>query len=222
MDNPYDADYFLRGKESGKSLYTDYRWLPDLTIPMAKVIVDHLKVITGELVLDFGCARGYVVKALRILGHDAYGVDVSDWAIENCEPSIRAYVSIVQPNGTNKYHHIIAKDVLEHIDRGDLERTIQNLFVKTRRSLFAVVPLSENLSGPYVVPEYEQDITHKIRKPLHWWHAMFRKLAPEGQGWTVSSCYRIVGIKDNYYTQYPYGNGFITAVRDYKLAATDK
>ena len=30
----YDEDYFLRGKQTGKSLYEDYRWLPELTRPM--------------------------------------------------------------------------------------------------------------------------------------------------------------------------------------------
>ena len=32
-----------------------------------------------DSVLDFGCARGYLVKALRKLAIMAYGYDISEW-----------------------------------------------------------------------------------------------------------------------------------------------
>ena len=57
----YDADYFLRGKETGKSLYENYRWLPDLTTPMVCSIISHLGIRSGDTILDFGCAALNVV-----------------------------------------------------------------------------------------------------------------------------------------------------------------
>ncbi len=73
----YDADYFLRGKATGKSLYEDYRWMPGLTIPMVRSMISHLGIANADMVLDFGCARGYVVRAFRELGYLAYGYDTS-------------------------------------------------------------------------------------------------------------------------------------------------
>jgi cyclopropane fatty-acyl-phospholipid synthase-like methyltransferase len=70
----YDADYFLRGKASGKSLYDNYRWMPDLTKPMAERIIEHLGIELDDRIMDFGCARGYLVRALTELGQDAYGL----------------------------------------------------------------------------------------------------------------------------------------------------
>lgn len=35
----YDENYYLHGKQTGKSSYEAYSWKPDLTLPMA----DHLK-----------------------------------------------------------------------------------------------------------------------------------------------------------------------------------
>jgi SAM-dependent methyltransferase len=37
-------------------------------------------------VLDVGCAKGFLVKDLLALGIDAYGVDVSRYALMHCEP----------------------------------------------------------------------------------------------------------------------------------------
>ena len=204
MSEVYDEDYFLRGKETGKSLYSDYRWMPELTVPMVGSIVNHLGVVKGETVLDFGCARGYSVKALRGLGYDAYGVDASKWAVENADPEIKKYCSnILDPLPLVDW--VIAKDVLEHIPY--VGYTITKLMVCASRGVLAVVPLSPFDSSPYVVEEYELDKTHVQRLTLSSWANMFIRY-----GWSVEVAYRLPGVKDNY-AKYAQGNGFITCRR---------
>ena len=212
MSDQYDADYFLRGKQSGKSLYEDYRWLPNLTIPMAERIVAHCGIHPVDRVLDFGCARGYLVKALRELGYAAYGFDISKWAIDNSDPSVSYYLTRLPEIAFDKeqYGWIIAKDVLEHVQY--VEYAIQRLMAHASVGVFAVVPLSKfdnNGRGYYVIEEYEKDVTHCQRWTLQKWAGMF--LSP---GWRVEASYRVPGIKDNYYKPgWEYGNGFITARR---------
>ncbi len=207
MTEQYDADYYLRGQETGKSLYKDYRWLPELTIPMVKRIVEVCGIVKGDRVLDFGCARGYTVKALHELGYrSSYGYDVSEWAIENADPSVyhnltrRAELAFEYRNDW-----IIAKDVLEHIPF--VANTITQLMSNAKKGLFVVVPLADFDGGEYVVPDYEKDVTHLQRHSLLTWVGMF--LRP---GWSVEASYRVVGVKDNY-AHHEKGNGFITARR---------
>lgn len=207
-DERFDEDYFLRGPQTGKSLYEDYKWLPNLTKKMARCIVDRLGIAAWHTVLDFGCARGYMVRVLRELGIEAVGMDVSQWAIDNCDPKVKKFVmlgdnisDIVQP----KLDWIIAKDVLEHVPR--VADTIGDLLDTARLGVFAVVPLSAVDGEPYVVPEYEKDVTHIHRLTLGTWVGLFAR-----PGWRVECCYRISGIKDNY-AKYERGNGFITARR---------
>lgn len=69
----YDREYFEYGVETGKSNYQNYRWIPELTIPMAMTIIDLLGIKPNESVLDYGCAKGYLVKALRMLHRNAWG-----------------------------------------------------------------------------------------------------------------------------------------------------
>lgn len=207
----YDADYFLRGQESGKSLYTDYRWLPDLTVPMAKAIALHLKMQRGETVLDFGCARGYLVKALAGIGYRADGYDPSQWVIDHCDPEVADMVS--SSLDPRRRDWVIAKDVLEHVEHDALHKTIKHLAGIARKGLFIVVPLSHVEGEPYVVPEYEKDVTHIIRMPLMGWvREIYRTLGE--RRWDVTATYRVEGVKDNYYTNYPEGNGFITVRPD--------
>lgn len=204
----FDADYFLRGKESGKSLYEDYRWMPHLTIPMVQTIVDHCRMQKGQRVMDFGCARGYTVKALQGIGFDAWGVDISEWAINNCDPVVKGTCKLLEDMPISKWSNVdwvIAKDVLEHVEYVD--RVILELISAVNCGIFIVVPLSKFDGGRYVIPDYEKDVTHIQRFSLTTWARKFIR-----PGWSVELSFRIPGIKDNYFRPgWECGNGFITA-----------
>ncbi len=203
----YDADYFLRGKETGKSLYTDYHWMPELTLPMVQRIAEHCGIEKYDTIVDFGCARGYVVRAFMELGYDGvYGVDCSQWAVDNCDPAVVGRVHHTDGIGPIACDWVIAKDVLEHVPYVQL--TINKLMAGSR-GIFAVVPLSAHEGSEYVVPEYEMDVTHCQRHTLTYWVDMFLRV-----GWSVEASYRVPGIKDNYYKPgWERANGFITARR---------
>lgn len=205
----YDADYYLNGVKSGKSLYENYRWLPDLTLPIARVIAEHLGIRPRETVLDYGCARGYLVKAFRLHGIPAYGVDISEWAVENADPDVKDdLICGAHPSG--HFDWFLAKDVLEHIEEADLEILVSEMLGHSTSGCFVVVPLSRKKGERYVCPDYEKDVTHKIRWDIHTWIDLF---ARHNRGrFTMEASLRIRGIKDNY-RDWPDGNGFITMRR---------
>jgi ubiquinone/menaquinone biosynthesis C-methylase UbiE len=55
---------------------------------VARDIVDHFGLKPGDRVLDVGCAKGFLVKDLLELGIDAYGIDVSKYALMHCEREV--------------------------------------------------------------------------------------------------------------------------------------
>ena len=200
----FDEDYFIRGKSSGKSLYENYTWLPDLTIPMACAMVRHLGIESDDTILDFGCARGYLVRAFRELGYHAWGYDISQWALENADPKIKEY--LIRNESTlvkNTFDWVIAKDVLEHVDSEELDEVVDTLKI-ANKGVFVIVPLAHGKK--YDIPEYELDVTHIHRHPLSWWVSRFLET-----GWIVEASYRVRGVKDNYWRPgFEEGNGFIT------------
>lgn len=210
MGELYDADYFLRGKETGKSLYEDYRWLPDLTIPMALSIMEHLQVDPRDTVCDFGCARGYTVKALRGLGIEAYGVDISTWAVENSDPEVRPFLT---HHLDRTFDWVIAKDVLEHVPLEMIHTVTGALMNAVHKGVFVVVPLSPWPDEPYVCPEYELDKTHLIRWDLETWADLFRTHNSRmGAPFVIEAEYAVKGIKENY-SHIKQANGFLTITR---------
>jgi SAM-dependent methyltransferase len=84
ISKEYGQMYFDGPREYGYGGYSyDGRWQP-----VAKDIVDHFGLKAGDRVLDVGCAKGFLVKDLLALGIDAYGIDVSHYALMNCEPEV--------------------------------------------------------------------------------------------------------------------------------------
>ena len=197
----YDEAYYERGVLTGKSCYSDYRWIPELTIPLAATIVDYLGIPRGDSVVDIGCAKGYVVKALRWLGREAYGVDISSYAIEHADPEIATYVSTTWPKVPMSY--AIAKDVFEHFTPPDLADYLATLRADI---LFVIVPLGDG--DRYIAPANEMDITHVIRQPLTWWTQQMQEA-----GWRINSArFRVPGIKEHY-ADIEGSMGFIVAER---------
>ena len=107
---------------------------------------------------------------------------------------------------------IIAKDVMEHVV--ELSEILIHL-MRTTRNLFIVVPLSDQYSEPYVVPDYEKDITHRHRMPLEAWINAVQLAGEEAGGQChVDGYHRVEGIKDNYFKPgLEKANGFIVARR---------
>lgn len=211
----YDEDYYERGPILGISGYQNYHWMPELTIRMAHKLVMELPIRPGESVLDFGCAKGFLVRALRILDVDATGVDVSAYAIAHADGEVREYCRHISGSEdpaafAQKYHWMLAKDVLEHMVPDELG----DLLSRTRdhvKKVFAAVPLSaDDDSEKYIVPQYDRDITHRIAKSMGWWTRMF-----EQQGWRiVRASQEFPGCKENWTRTWRNANGFFVVERE--------
>jgi len=212
MINQYDKEYFEDGQITGKSCYLNYHWMPELTIKMAHSIIKYIDIKDGETVLDFGCAKGFLVRALRILGVDAYGCDISDYAISSIDSETKPYCKIIEGDNMipfeKNFDWIITKDVLEHINEEGVDKFLEEVYKKSDK-MFHVIPLADN-NDKFIIPEYEFDKTHILKKSSDWWINKFKS-----HGWTnILFSYSVKGIKDNWVSKYEKGNGFFVVKKN--------
>ncbi len=203
---PFTEDYYLRGKETGLSNYTDYRWIPDTTLAWAHTFRRLLKIKEGARILDVGCATANYVRALRIIGMQAYGYDISEWAIANAHESVKPFVSN-HLNGAN-FDVVYAKDSFEHITPMELEELLKNLLFHTDK-LFVIVPLTNTRDCGYVHEKEEHDSTHVNRWPLQDWIEFVGKCSTS---FVTSGSFMYPGLKPGAY-EVERGYGFILAER---------
>ena len=104
--------------------------------------------------LDVGCALGYVVEALRELGLDAEGTDVSQWAVDHAAPGARGHVfwgNLLRrlPVLDGRYDLVTALETLEHLPPDDVPAALRELRRVSRGYLVATVPsFGPNEHGP--------------------------------------------------------------------------
>jgi len=195
IQTSYDEDYFENGVQTGKSLYENYRWLPELTVPMCEDLAKQLKIRRYETILDFGCAKGFMVKGLREVGMQAWGYDTSEYALSFMPDRHKS-------TPWKFFDWVISKDTFEHMTPKLLDATLSRLRCK---NIFVVVPLGDGQR--YIEPEYEKDITHVIRENLSWWN---KKIGEHFRIW--SATYTFGNLKRNR-DRAPMCDGFIWGYR---------
>lgn len=193
----YDADYFENGIKSGKSWLVNYRWMPRRTFREAFAYIDCLGLDESCHVLDFGCAKGFMVRALRELEIPTDGCDISEYALSYAPAGCWNSLNPSSWDG-KRYTHVISKDVFEHLSPKQLEEILNRLY-KIAPIMMCVVPLGDN--GVYRIKEYDMDASHIIAENEEWWTKKFAE-----SKWKVSnSYYHVPGLKDNWVST-PNGN----------------
>ncbi|HXZ67320.1 MAG TPA: methyltransferase domain-containing protein [Alphaproteobacteria bacterium] len=80
----YGEMYWDGPREYGYGGYRDDgRWHP-----VARDIIAHFGLKPGSRVLDIGCGKGFLVKAFLAQNMDAFGLDISLYALMHCAPEV--------------------------------------------------------------------------------------------------------------------------------------
>lgn len=134
----YNQHYYE--KSCGDESYLDKdKWAPFYE-RIADEIIDTLH---PSIVLDVGCAVGYLVAALRDRGVEAYGIDVSEFAISKVREDIRPYCKVcsaLKPfpeDFPRTYDLITTIEVAEHLYESDGIRLIENICKHSKNIIFS-------------------------------------------------------------------------------------
>ena len=104
--------------------------------------------------LDIGCATGFVVEALRELGLDARGFDVSPYAIEHAAPGARGHIregdlrqGLRVPD--RAFDLVTAFETLEHLPPGSIPGAVAELARVSAKWVYCTIPsFGPNRNGP--------------------------------------------------------------------------
>ena len=86
----YDRHYFETALGPVPYDRTQVKWM-DFFATIADRIVAEIK---PRRVLDLGCAKGFLVEALRDRGVEAFGIDVSAYAISEVRADIQPFCRV--------------------------------------------------------------------------------------------------------------------------------
>lgn len=166
MSNPmdfyteYDSDYYTRRPHISK-----------------KHMMKYLKQLcpkSSMRLLDVGCGVGYYLKDAIDEGFDAYGIDISEYAINNPLPEVVGKTRLGGitdiPFGPDQFDVITAFDVIEHIHPRDTEKALIELYRVLKPDGILILTTPSGFYGEWV-----KDLTHINVRPPKYWKIMFTK-----------------------------------------------
>jgi len=170
LDTFYDEEYF-EGKSRQSAPHSR-----GLIYPLAARTARFLcRESTPVRVLDIGCAKGYLVEALRAEGvPQAVGIDVSWYAIAHAEPTMRGHLLVGNltqglPVATATCDMVTAMDLFEHVaDPIPALREIDRVLRKDGKAYLKICHPRH--------PNATRDPSHINVQPLAYWTDIFRQV----------------------------------------------
>ncbi len=155
-NEPYGGAYFGLGRDpsgdrQGRSGYARYDRISSNADIAAYLLWRNFRF---QRSLDVGCARGFLVEALRELGVEAEGCDASAFAVEHAAPGALGYVRLGDPTGGLPYEDgsfelVSVLETLEHLPPEAVPGALGELRRVCRGILYATIPsFGANASGP--------------------------------------------------------------------------
>ena len=193
----FDEEYYMDGVRKRKSLYEEFSWKPEVSFPIANTVKE---LYPNRRILDYGCAKGYITYALRLLNIEAYGFDTSSYALSDCKKEVKEYL-YSKKEDLPFVDLIFIKDVLEHFEYETIDEELKWIQNNCKEA-FIIVPLGKD--EKYRIHEYSFDRTHIIIEDEEWWSKKFIDA-----GFVIDKFHHdLKGLKGDWIEHNPYGNGF--------------
>jgi len=124
--------------------------------------------------LDVGCGTGQLVQTLRSFGIDAYGVEISEQALAMADKTVRPFLKtgdiVKLPYNTGEFDLVITFDVLEHMERGKIKKSIDETIRVSRKYIMHKIYTKENLWIRWL---YSKDYSHLSIFTSKFWRKKF-------------------------------------------------
>jgi hypothetical protein len=179
-DEDFDAHYYATG--CGRPYGRDDVWMA-----FFGRIADGIAALRPGRTLDAGCAWGLLVEALRARGIEAYGFDISSYAMSQVAPAIRPFCW--QASATDeiagRYDLIACIEILPHFTEDAGRIAIRNFCAHADTVLFSsgaypTHPRHLNALGPdqwggvFAASGFEADVGADVTFVTPW-AALYRR-----------------------------------------------
>jgi SAM-dependent methyltransferase len=154
-DDVYGGAYFGEGRDPMDRAYlSGYERYDRDTSNANSAAYMAWRTFPAGTALDVGCATGFVVEALRELGVEAVGVDISQYAVDHAAPGAaghlrRADIRDGLPFPDDAFDLVTALETLEHLEPTSIPDALAELARVSRHWVLCTIPsFGPNRNGP--------------------------------------------------------------------------
>ena len=176
----FDREFFDGSRDVGYGGYTqDGRWSA-----VALRMLLHYGLAAGARVLDIGCAKGFLVQAFRDLGVEAYGIDISAYAIsQSACPRYTIAMDVRDLSGWSPgammsgFDLVVSINTLHNLPRKEMASTLRTLGMISRHQY---ITLDSWTNEPERMRMMAWNLTAQTMMSETGWVAFFRDIGYVG------------------------------------------
>jgi len=177
----FERDFFDGDRAVG---YGGYSYRPEFWKGAVEDLASHYKLTGDSAVLDVGCAKGYMLYDLtqRIPNITVKGIDISNWAIANCHPSVRDFLEVGDAKDLssfedNEFDLIVSINTIHNLPLEECKQSLREL-ERVGKACFVTL-------DSWNTPEEEQkmrdwNLTAQTMMSVKDWESVFKEVGYSG------------------------------------------
>ena len=177
----FGRDFFDGDRNHG---YGGFNYMPRFWQPVIPTFQDYWKLNAKSLLLDVGCAKGFMLHDLAELipGITVKGIDISQYAIENAIDDVKAHVQVANatklPFADNSFDVVISINTVHNLEREECGKALQEIERVSRGHSFITVDAYRNDEEKERM--YAWNLTAKTILSVDEWIAFFSEVGYTG------------------------------------------
>jgi SAM-dependent methyltransferase len=143
----FGKDFFDGDRAHG---YGGFNYFPRFWQPVMPTFIQHFGLTAKSSLLDVGCAKGFMLHdlAAAVPGITVKGVDVSEYAIENAIPDMRANLQLGDARALafpdRSFDVVISINTIHNLERADCAQALREIERVSRGQSFITVDAYRN------------------------------------------------------------------------------
>jgi len=126
----WDFDYWDGDRRVN---YGGYRYIEGRWEKVARLMVEHYGLKPGDRILDIGCGKAFLLYDFTKVmdGLDLYGLDISEYALENAKPEMKDRLTLGNatslPWPNNHFDFVYSITTLHNLHNYDLDKALREM-----------------------------------------------------------------------------------------------
>ena len=160
--------------------YGGFNYHPRFWQPVIPEFQEYFNLTSGSLVLDVGCAKGFMMHDMAVLipGITVKGIDISEYAIENTMEDMTRHVQVSDakelPFEDNAFDVVISINTVHNLVREECGQALQEIERVSRGKSFITVDAYRNDEGKELMVAW--NLTGRTIMHVDQWKKFFEEV----------------------------------------------
>ena len=177
----FEMEFFDGDRKNG---YGGFKYNKKYWQPVIPDFIKYYHLSNQQSILDVGCAKGFMLHDFKELipGIKVKGIDISNYAIDNCMQSVKEDVLVANalnlPFEDNSFDLVISITTVHNFDLQDCKQAIKEIMRVSRGSSFITVDAYRNDKEKEAM--FAWNLTAKTILHVEEWESLFKSIEYKG------------------------------------------